>query len=263
MNLTLNEDLVPAMSDTFQWMTLLTIHRSNVTFTEVLNLSSIANLGALELCKLGAEVVNDNLLRSWSRAVFDDGAFARLRVLRIRNCPGITGQVFNYLLGFPALEYFCEGKTSINSAETSRVRHTGWSRWVPEDPRLEDVPLNGAPVGSLARYYYEAVHSPNALYQSPEGDRSLPVLDLWLDTSSARKFLAKYPIEKMVLYRRVAISKKLSTLISKTLKDFRAQNPRTLNNSPRRRRPLRRGRQQELGKVLGDFEMTNAEPGGR
>src|SRR5205809_114074 len=80
----------PIVSEPFHWITHLSI--SNVTFSrsELVNLSKLVNIGALDILSsprfpqntLGT--MEDGIVRAWSRAATEEGAFSKLRVLMLR-----------------------------------------------------------------------------------------------------------------------------------------------------------------------------------
>jgi hypothetical protein len=110
--------LDPLTSNTFDFIASLTI---TVEFSAagLLKLAEMKNLGVLHM--VGPRVmrrsyhaipheqiseVRDTLVRAWSRAAMENGAFPVLRVLRLWNYEDVTDSSLRYISCFPALALF-------------------------------------------------------------------------------------------------------------------------------------------------------------
>ena len=128
-SLPLEKYVVPATSQSFQWITLLTICSRGLAPGQLVNLCSLHNLGALDIMlhptAINREAVQDNVIRAWSRSASDDGAFLRLRVLSLRGWKSVTGRSLGYLSCFPVLVFFMVEDTCI----TRRHNEFGPTDW--------------------------------------------------------------------------------------------------------------------------------------
>jgi hypothetical protein len=67
------------------------------------------NLGVLEVINTQGDEnisIGDRLIRSWSAAALNDGAFSILRILKLWNHEGLTTKSLAYLNGFPTLAVY-------------------------------------------------------------------------------------------------------------------------------------------------------------
>ncbi|KAI4213497.1 MAG: hypothetical protein LQ351_003998 [Letrouitia transgressa] len=101
--------LKPFASPLLQWITFLTLTDLICTRAELVQISSLKNLGILTIGQ-GVEApdigLEDVVIRAWSRAAAEAGAFSRLRVFILDSQPRVTAKVFTYLDRFPSLGLF-------------------------------------------------------------------------------------------------------------------------------------------------------------
>ncbi|KAI9820837.1 MAG: hypothetical protein M1832_003470 [Thelocarpon impressellum] len=122
----------PIASPSFQWITLLSISTTSISRTELVNLSTLTNLGALDLTDpspstVTTPAVGDSLVRSWSRAVTESGAFSRLRVLVLRNHADVTARSLQYLSVFPTLVLLDASGCDVRQGDEACALPAGWT----------------------------------------------------------------------------------------------------------------------------------------
>ena len=140
-------------SDSFKWVTLLTIGEPMFSMTELVNLAGLKNLGGIDLvaCREVPPMrsVNDQLVRSWARSAQEDGAFPLLRVLSLRGWLDVTDDTVDSLTHFPCLVLFAFCDTSIDEVSSwsggGEIRVVrGW-RQLPRTPSNEAGRLRTMP----------------------------------------------------------------------------------------------------------------------
>ena len=116
------------MSVSYEFITSLSI-TIPVPIPDLIKLSNVNNLGVLEVINTqGAENISigDRLIRSWSAAALNDGAFSVLRILKLWNHQGLTTKSLPYLNGFPSLAvYDIQGCGVDLDAKVEAIR-LGW-----------------------------------------------------------------------------------------------------------------------------------------
>ena len=119
-------------SETFQWITFLSLSHVTCSYSDLINLSKFPNLGALTIGH-GVEVsgstykgIDDSVIRAWARAVAESGAFSALQVFACRKQLLITRQTFDRLTDFPALALFLVEACSIGPKDRPYARKLGW-----------------------------------------------------------------------------------------------------------------------------------------
>ncbi|KAI9809648.1 MAG: hypothetical protein M1825_000080 [Sarcosagium campestre] len=109
---TLYEFIGPVTSLDCRWITVLSLPALLSSRTELASLSDMTNLGALHISPTLAEtcdrpdgdfVLDDSILRAWSRAAVQNGGFKSLRFLALINHRSITLQGLKYLEAIPTL----------------------------------------------------------------------------------------------------------------------------------------------------------------
>ncbi|KAI4165108.1 MAG: hypothetical protein LQ342_001385 [Letrouitia transgressa] len=105
----LDSYLRPLASPLSQWITFLTLTDLICTRAELVQISSLNNLGVLTIGK-GVKApdvgLEDIIIRAWSRAAAEAGAFSSLRVFILDSQPKVTAEVFTHLDQFPSLGLF-------------------------------------------------------------------------------------------------------------------------------------------------------------
>ncbi|KAL8780738.1 MAG: hypothetical protein Q9194_000740 [Teloschistes cf. exilis] len=128
----LSDCIKPMTSPSFAWITFLTVANISCTRAELIQISRVANLGMLTIGPLrGEEIGLDNsLVRAWSRAASEAGAFSKLRILVLNDitCRALTSSVFTYLREFPALGMLLIPTNFHDMSDDTAVAH-GWYRF--------------------------------------------------------------------------------------------------------------------------------------
>ena len=128
--MSLGDYVKPLVSDFCQWITFLTLSNVTVSRRDIINLSILANLGALTI---GAEVLtpdvglDDNIVRAWARAAAEANAFSLLRVLNLRKQKHLTPRAFQHLHNFPSLALLILDDCSIGPKDRQAAMNSGWS----------------------------------------------------------------------------------------------------------------------------------------
>ena len=125
-------------SPSFAFVTLLTIlapsNHSRACFAQ---LHLLANLAALDLdganipARSQRPVIDDALVRSWSRSAQELAAFTQLKVLILRRSGDLTPRTLTYLNAFPALAVFwveqCDAAFNHPRKFRSQATDLGWT----------------------------------------------------------------------------------------------------------------------------------------
>ncbi|KAI9670211.1 MAG: hypothetical protein M1831_006424 [Alyxoria varia] len=127
--------------DPFRWLTCLMISNLSFSRADIMSLSNLRNLRALDVCSKANEVgtpelVSDDVIRWWAKHVEEIDAFPKLRVLVLRNQEGVTPQSFKYLNAFPSLTLFGVKGCRVGMRDHDVAEKNGWSN-KDEDRTLE------------------------------------------------------------------------------------------------------------------------------
>ncbi|MCJ1471622.1 hypothetical protein MMC13_000262 [Lambiella insularis] len=138
-NMELSHYLKPINSPSFQWITFLSLSHLTCSYTDLINVSKLNNLGALTIDH-GVEVsldkgVDDSLVRAWSRAATESGSFSRLLVIACRMQKIITARIFQYLTSFSALALFLVEDCNIGPKDKPLAQALGWNYSTGKDLR--------------------------------------------------------------------------------------------------------------------------------
>ena len=129
-NMRLPSYIKPVTSPDFQWITMLTLSTVTCSRYELINLSSLKNLGALligERFDTSDAGFDDRVIRAWSRAVTESGAFSVLRVLAIDKQVELTPAMFDYLQVFPTLALFLVNNCKLESRSKEAAELHGFT----------------------------------------------------------------------------------------------------------------------------------------
>lgn len=127
--MTLESYVKPLVSASFQWITFLTLSNVTISRRDLINLSTLVNLGALTIGSgvLTPDVgLEDGMVRAWARAAAEAEAFSLLRVLNLRNQKDVTPRVFQYLHDFPSLSIVGLDSCSIGVKNKQIAMSFGW-----------------------------------------------------------------------------------------------------------------------------------------
>lgn len=245
-------------SDSMKWQVVLTLATSFARVPELVEISSIRNLVALEVATpphVGAPTshtetpvtaLNDRIIRSWRELVQTSGAFAHLRALKL--CyQDLSGVVLRHLCAFPSLRiivaYGCPG---IHSMFTNGSERDGW----------ESRPVQEGQPPALYELYQTSFADmgvePSAL------DRESPILDFQVgQTNQTLKRVSKNA-QTLYLYRTTAA---IRTPAEQSEPRIPTKRPRGEVSAPgeRQERPapkravMRNRPTKDLGEILGNF----------
>jgi hypothetical protein len=118
----------PLASNSFEFITILSITTA-FNLRDLVKLSEIPNIGVLEIVRTSGTVqcvVSDRVVRAWSLAAVNDGAFKVLRILRLWNQLDVTGKSLSYLKDFPALGVYDVRGCGFNLRSPTDARLLGW-----------------------------------------------------------------------------------------------------------------------------------------
>ncbi|PWY76256.1 hypothetical protein BO70DRAFT_93032 [Aspergillus heteromorphus CBS 117.55] len=137
--LSLREYLGLVKSDSMGWRVVLTLAASHARVPELVEISSIRNLAALEIAtpKHAQPVLDeavsplaalsDRIVRTWSELAAASGAFAHLRVLVLAQQTELSGLALRYLRAFPSLQLImvldCPGLVPVAGVDAEA---NGW-----------------------------------------------------------------------------------------------------------------------------------------
>jgi hypothetical protein len=119
----------PLTSMSLEFLTILSITTA-FNLRDLAKLSEIPNLGVLEIIRTSGTIqctVHDRLIRAWSIAAINDGAFKVLRILSLWNHPDITTQSLAYVNSFPALGVYDVRGCGIDIRSPIAARSLGWT----------------------------------------------------------------------------------------------------------------------------------------
>lgn len=131
----------PLTSPSFEFMTSLSITIPQ-PLTELVKISSIKNLGSLEIIHTrrksridlnepeSLSPVTDRLIRTWHHAAQNDGAFPVLRIMRLWSHPELTHRSLIFLNSFPALAVYdvrwCVFELDTTTHAKTYAKELGW-----------------------------------------------------------------------------------------------------------------------------------------
>ncbi|KAA8644743.1 uncharacterized protein ATNIH1004_008950 [Aspergillus tanneri] len=137
LKLSLRDYLGMVRSDSLNWRVVLTLATSFAKVPELVEISRVRNLVALEIStprevqsvvdgdsgdlEMSVTALSDRIFRTWSELAQGAGAFAHLRVLKLYYQEDLSKGVLQYLMEFPSLRflivYECPGLSSIGMDE--------------------------------------------------------------------------------------------------------------------------------------------------
>ena len=134
--------LPPGIGTSTAWLTTLNLQTNFADFEDLVSLSSIRSLAVLIL---NAEppmlasrnrVVDDRLIRIWSRSAQEAGAFPNLRIVSFHRCQYLTAQCLEFLSKIKALAWTifhnCHGVGSENDLPQESIT-TVQKEWLAID----------------------------------------------------------------------------------------------------------------------------------
>ena len=125
----------PLVSKSYEFVTSLSI-TIPVPISDLIKLPNVNNLGVLELINAQGDEdisVGDRLIRSWSVAALNDGAFSVLRILKLWNHEGLTNKSLAYLNSFPALAVYDVQGCGFDLGARVEAASLGWKPTLDTD----------------------------------------------------------------------------------------------------------------------------------
>ncbi|KAF7597491.1 hypothetical protein BBP40_003738 [Aspergillus hancockii] len=248
-----------AKSDSLKWQVVLTLASSFARVPELVEISSIRNLVALEVTTspqaetpsddtdTPVTALNDRIIRSWGEMVQASAAFAHLRVLKLCH-QNLSGVVLRYLHTFPSLQvivaYDCPG---IHSMFTNSSAMHGWES--------RPGPKGWAP--AVYELYQTSLADTDGC-QPPTLSLDSPVLDFQIGEFKQTTKRVPRNVKIVYLYRMEGPGR---TPAEKSALHVPTKRPRegvsTLGEPQRRPGPKRAvmkdRKAKDLGDILGDF----------
>ena len=121
-----------------QWLTCLTL--ANVAFSraEMMNLSRLHSLVALDVQRSDISYpdepsVDDSIIRNWGRRAQENEGFPRLHCLILRNQRDVTVHSLQHLNHFPALALYGVIGCGLNRGDEDRANSVGWTTHDQDD----------------------------------------------------------------------------------------------------------------------------------
>ncbi|KAL8870729.1 MAG: hypothetical protein Q9174_003289 [Haloplaca sp. 1 TL-2023] len=248
--LSLSEGLQHGISPSFSWVTFLTVGQSSLLQdVDLLSISRLPNLGMLSLVDLGREALRDSLVRAWSRAASEAGAFSKMRIFRCdsKNC--FTSQTFFYLKALPVLRMLLFSRASLPSGMDEIRAH--WQL-------MRDLDGNGPHSNSWHDVYNSdlcngRVETPGqGSAQCPDGSTEPPALALLYGQvqAPALSVLVGHRDSQVFIRQERAIDN------GKCVLQFGEEEQHGINHtngSGKKKRAVRQSKQRTMGDMLAEF----------
>ncbi|KAB8257198.1 hypothetical protein BDV32DRAFT_127856 [Aspergillus pseudonomiae] len=242
-------------SDSLKWQVVLNLATSFARVPELVGISSIRNLAALEVAtprraettpadatETPVTALSDRIIRSWSELAQTSGAFAHLRVLKLCH-QDLSGVVLRYLRAFPSLQvivaYGCPG---IHSMVTDGLEIDGWESRPGQDKppalyELYQASLDGEP---------------------PVMDQGSPILDFQIGQTNQESKRVPTKAKTLYLNRTKAANRIPTENLALHIPAKRPKEEVSAAGEPQRRsgpkRAVMRDRKaKDLGEILGNF----------
>ncbi|MCJ1481892.1 hypothetical protein MMC06_002052 [Schaereria dolodes] len=125
----LNEYYKPITSESFQWITFLTLSDITCSRNDLTQLSLLTNLGTLAIgrgVKAPETGLDDRIIRAWAEAANVTKAFSMLRVLVCRWQKDLTVLSLQYLARIPGLTLFIVEACSVGHKDKVIAKDLGW-----------------------------------------------------------------------------------------------------------------------------------------
>ena len=116
----------PIASPSFQWIAFLHLSNTNFTRTEMVNLTSLSNLGALTIAQRTDPDSVIAVFRSWARAAEESGAFPMLRVVAFRKQKSLSPKIIEHATQLPALSILLFEDCGLGTAQRPVAERYGW-----------------------------------------------------------------------------------------------------------------------------------------
>ncbi|KAE8141986.1 hypothetical protein BDV38DRAFT_278771 [Aspergillus pseudotamarii] len=245
-------------SDSLKWQLVLNLATSFARVPELVGISKIRNLAALEVAtpphdetpeydtETPVTALSDRIIRSWSELVHTSGAFAHLRVLKLCH-QDLSGVVLRYLRTFPSLQvivaYGCPG---IHSMFMDGLEIDGWE----SRPGQEDKPP--------ALYELYQTSFANMDGEPPALGQGGPILDFQIGQTIQESKRESTNAKTLYLHRTKAANRiptensALHKPTKRPREEVSASGERQRRSGPKRA-VMRDRKAKDLGEILGNF----------
>ncbi|KAL4921591.1 hypothetical protein BDW62DRAFT_174024 [Aspergillus aurantiobrunneus] len=238
-------------SDTLSWRVILTLAASYARVPELVEISEIKNLVALDIATpaqphalpetdIQITALSDRIVRAWSEVAQAAGAFSHLRVLILRHQSALSDVTLHYLKAFPNLQsvivFECSGITSA----FSKGDVDGWA--IAETEQSAPGSLYGL---------YEA--SCKAFDSEDSTPAQTPILDFQIGQMRS-KARGRHPHSAMHLRRTADAPKRVEPEPNtRKRKEVGASDSRREQSQPRKGKAVMKDRTKDIGDMLSDF----------
>jgi hypothetical protein len=257
--------VTPIVSESFHWITHLSI--SNVMFsrTELVNLSKLVNIGALDILasprypQTSLDTMEDGIVRAWSRAATEEGAFSKLRVLMLRYHTEVTPRSLEYINCFPSLMLYNVTGCSITTKSEGKAHKLGWTCEAGKDllealqrdkemARSWDLPIHACfrRAGVLAALDQSKVEPVRRIDK-------LPVLNFRIGPNAAEDLFANLLNSDMLFFQRLPPDDIGAVSESEAGKKGGPENERSESSPPLKKRKLKVSRHKNFEELLKEF----------
>ena len=209
--MSLEDYIRPLISPSFRWLTFLTLSHITCRRSDLISLSQVLNLGALTISQgiLTPDIgLEDGVVRAWSSAAAETGAFSMLQVLNFREQKHITSKVFNYLNSFPSLALISFEDCSVGVKDKEAALACGWKRKTGR--RLNEFPFETGKVNETWDSAVQACFRAAGPYSVErmtangiEAIKSLPVLHFSLGAKPRDAGLSTNGSYKLQCFERI------------------------------------------------------------
>ena len=248
--MSLEDYIRPLISPSFQWLTFLTLSHITCLRSDLISLSQVLNLGALTISQgiLTPDIgLEDGVVRAWSSAAAEAGAFSMLRVLNFREQKYITSKVFNNLISFPSLALVSFEDCSVGVKDKEAALACGWKYKTGQ--RLNEFPSE---VGKVSETWDSAVHAcfcaagaysvERMTAKGVEATNSLPVLHFSLGAKPRDAGLNTNGKYKLQCFERI---KGWTQLVEASKDTKRSLSQGVQEDGPARKKPVLRASKQQ------------------
>ncbi|MCJ1300130.1 hypothetical protein MMC08_002924 [Hypocenomyce scalaris] len=250
----------PVTSLSFNWITFLTLGNITCSRADLVNISRLTNIGALAIGKavsIGDTGLDDSIVRAWSRAATENGAFSMLRVLVCRSQKEITPRSFAYFNQFPALALFAVDHCNIGPRDKEQALSLGWKYRTGKD--LSGFLMDG---GLTDHKWDSTMHASfrcggvfcleDLTAEGVEAIDSLPVLHLSLGGAPPDAALDIQTDERMRCFQRVSRQVTVPVIQNTVVKRPMSEAVQ-MSGQPRKKPTVRASKQQNFDDLLSGF----------
>lgn len=249
--ISMREYLGLTKSKSLSWRVVLTLGASYARIPELVGISEIKNLVALDIATpptqnalpesdIQMTALTDRIVRTWSEMAQTTDAFSQLRVLIIRNQTDLSKMALHFLKSFPSLQFVvaleCPG---IASAFSDGGLYDGWM--VAE--------VMQSPPGTLYELYKSNCKAAGI-------EDSTPVLEFQIGKMSPKpRGRANRPKPHCAVYQRTddAPRRMDPEPSTRKRKDVGASDSQRGQAHPRKGKAVMKDRTKDIGDVLSGF----------